>query len=74
MGGNEIWFPRQSGHWLTDGRYELTIPYHESPELVGEIMRWMPDVQVVAPMKLKQRVVSLLQTALGQHEQLGMLK
>jgi predicted DNA-binding transcriptional regulator YafY len=64
---DEIWHPQQSGHWLTDGRYELTIPYHESPELVGEIMRWMPDVQVVAPMKLKQRVVSLLESALDQH-------
>jgi hypothetical protein len=41
---DEIWHPGQRTHWLDDGRFELSIPYHESPELVGEIMRWMPEV------------------------------
>lgn len=65
---DEIWHPKQSGHWLTDGRYELTIPYHESPELVGEIMRWMPDVQVVAPMKLKNLIITALEKSLAAHQ------
>lgn len=65
---DEVWHPQQSGHWLDDGRYELTIPYHESPELVGEIMRWMPDVQVVAPMKLKNLIKTALEKSLAAHQ------
>jgi predicted DNA-binding transcriptional regulator YafY len=49
---------------LADGRYELTIPYHESPELIGEIMRWMPEVTVIAPLRLKTKLVELLTQAL----------
>ncbi len=61
---DEIWHENQTAEWLADGRYELTIPYHESPELIGEIMRWMPDVQVIAPMSLKEKVVQLLHSGL----------
>jgi proteasome accessory factor C len=61
---DEVWHTQQSGHWLTDGRYELTIPYHESPELVGEIMRWMPEVEVVRPISLKSKLVEVLTQAL----------
>lgn len=61
---DEIWHEKQTAHWLSDGRYELTIPYHESPELMGEIMRWMPEVEVVAPMRLKTKLVELLTQAL----------
>lgn len=64
---DEMWHPKQTGHWLADGRYELTIPYHESPELVGDILRWMPEVEVVAPMKLRNRVHEILRQALEQH-------
>jgi predicted DNA-binding transcriptional regulator YafY len=64
---DEIWHPDQTTHWLDDGRFELSIPYHESPELVGEIMRWMPDVQVVAPMKLKDKITAILKEGLDQH-------
>jgi predicted DNA-binding transcriptional regulator YafY len=61
---DEVWHDHQSGQWLADGRYELTIPYRESPELIGEIMRWMPDVEIIAPMKLKQSVINILKTSL----------
>lgn len=64
---DEVWHPQQNSRWLENGRYELTIPYHESAELVGEIMRWMPDVHVVAPIKLKQQILDILNTALVQY-------
>lgn len=61
---DEIWHENQTAEWLADGRYELTIPYHESPELIGEIMRWMPEVTVIAPLRLKTKLVELLTQAL----------
>lgn len=61
---DEIWHPQQSHYWLDDGRYELTIPYHESPELIGEIMRWMPEVEIVKPISLKSKLAEALTQAL----------
>lgn len=53
---DESWHPEQVGRWTEDGNYELTIPYHESPELIGEILRWIPHVKVVSPSSLKDKV------------------
>ena len=64
---DEIWHPDQTSTWLNDGRYELSIPYHESPELIGEIMRWMPDVEVVAPATLKDKITAILKRGLEHY-------
>jgi predicted DNA-binding transcriptional regulator YafY len=53
---DESWHPEQVGRWTDDGYYEVTIPYHESPELIGEILRWIPHVKVVSPSSLKDKV------------------
>jgi predicted DNA-binding transcriptional regulator YafY len=64
---DEIWHPDQTSTWLNDGRYELSIPYHESPELIGEIMRWMPDVEVVSPATLKDKITAILKRGLEHY-------
>lgn len=37
---DERWHPHQIGQYLTDGRYELRIPYRDERELVMDILRY----------------------------------
>ncbi|MET0067284.1 MAG: WYL domain-containing transcriptional regulator [Candidatus Thiodiazotropha sp.] len=57
----EQWHPRQEGRWLEDGRYELTLPYAHAPELIMDLMRQGPDVEVVAPLELRAALISQLE-------------
>jgi proteasome accessory factor C len=53
---DEKWHPQQEAQWLPDGRYELRIPYQNSRELVMDIMRHGPNVEVVTPDELRSEV------------------
>ncbi len=64
---DESWHPDQTGRFLTDGRYELTVPYADERELVGEILRHGPDVEVVGPAPLVAVVRDRLARAAGQY-------
>lgn len=64
---DERWHPQQVGQFLTDGRYELRIPYRDPRELVMDILKYGPDVEVVAPEALREEVVTRLRTALEQY-------
>jgi predicted DNA-binding transcriptional regulator YafY len=64
----EIWHPEQQGKFFDDGSYELRIPYGNSTELVMEILKYGPDVEVVAPGSLRKTVVAKLQTALVKYQ------
>ncbi len=60
----EQWHPHQEGRMLEDGSYELAIPYGDDRELIGDILRHGPDVQVLAPPQLRARVrAKLLESA-----------
>lgn len=61
---DEIWHPQQRGRFLPDGRYELRVPYGNPTELILEILRYGPDVEVIAPDALKHSVVARLRAAL----------
>jgi predicted DNA-binding transcriptional regulator YafY len=63
----EQWHPRQVGQWLTDGRYELRVPYGDPRELVMDILRHGEHVEVVAPEELRREVVGRLRAALGAY-------
>ncbi len=67
---DETWHPDQTGHFLPDGRYELTVPYADARELVGEILRHGPDVEVVAPASLINLVRDRLERAAGRYSAL----
>ncbi|MFN7723629.1 MAG: helix-turn-helix transcriptional regulator [Rubrivivax sp.] len=60
----EEWHAEQQGQWLPDGRYELRLPYVDDTELVMDLLRQGPDVQVLAPAALRNKVRLRLQQAL----------
>lgn len=64
---DERWHPRQVGQFLTDGRYELRIPYRDDRELVMDVLKHGADVEVVAPDTLRDAVAGSLRNALSQY-------
>ena len=57
------WHPDERHRIDKDGSYVLEIPYADDRELVMEIMRFGPDVEVLAPGSLQQRVGDALAQA-----------
>lgn len=64
---SEKWHPRQRGELLADGRYILELPYSDHRELVMDILRYGPDVEVLEPASLREHVVSRLKAALATY-------
>ena len=60
----ELWHPAQVGTTLADGRYQLDIPYSDPRELVMDILKNGPDVEVIAPEALRKEVKARLVAAL----------
>jgi len=52
----ETWHPRQKGEWNADGFYHLHVPYSDSTELVMEVLRYGPEVEVLEPNSLRQTI------------------
>ena len=65
---DERWHSQQEGHWLTDGRYELKVPYSNSRELLMDVLKYGPDAEVVAPVSLREEMKILLQLAIGSYQ------
>ncbi|MCF6280882.1 MAG: WYL domain-containing protein [Candidatus Polarisedimenticolaceae bacterium] len=63
----EVWHPAQQSEWLEDGRYQLTIPYHNPAELIMDILRHGPDVEVIAPATLRQQVIERVEKTAAQY-------
>ena len=60
---DERWHPEQQGEWLQDGGYCLRVPFGDPRELVMDILRYGPDVEVLAPEALRELVAQRLQAA-----------
>jgi proteasome accessory factor C len=60
----EMWHPAQKGEFLNDGRYQLDIPYSDSRELMMDILKNGPDVEVIAPLELRLEVENKLKQTL----------
>ncbi len=60
----ECWHPDQQSRWLDDGRYELSLPYGQPEELVMDLLRFGPDVEVIAPASLRELLRQKLSMAL----------
>jgi predicted DNA-binding transcriptional regulator YafY len=54
--GSEIWHPDQRGAFDPDGRYTLELPYRDDRELLLEILKHGPGVEVLAPDALRAKV------------------
>ena len=57
---HEQWHPRQRGSEEADGSYLLEIPYADDRELMMDILKYGPDVEVLSPSSLRARVQDLL--------------
>jgi len=64
---DEHWHPQQQGEVLSDGSYELNIPYSDSRELVMDILKYGEEVAVIGPPKLRLLVEEKLKAALSQY-------
>jgi predicted DNA-binding transcriptional regulator YafY len=52
-----------------NGNYVLEVPYSDTRELVMDILKHGPHVEVLAPEKLRQEVVELMELALKRQRQ-----
>jgi len=64
----ERWHAQQAGRFETDGAYVLEVPYSEDRELIMDLLRYGPDVEVIAPQELREKVRQALQGALRLYE------
>ena len=65
---SEQWHPNQIASWCGDGRYQLEIPYADARELLMDIQRHLPEVEIVSPPELKQALLKRLQQTMQQYE------
>lgn len=63
----EQWHPKQRGVFGEDGYFTLEVPYSDDRELVMDILKYGPDVEVVAPNSLRRRIQTLLNTAANNY-------
>ena len=59
----ETWHPKQRSRTEKDGSYILEFPYSDDRELIGDILRFGPDIEVLGPQTLRSRVAEQLRRA-----------
>lgn len=62
----EQWHPQQKGEWDAQGRWVLQIPYSDDRELSMDILRHTPEVEVLAPAGLRQRVLEKMREGVAR--------
>ena len=63
----EIWHPAQRGEFDEAGCWRLTLPYTDSRELLMDVLRHGPEVEVLAPESLRAQAVEALQQSLQRY-------
>jgi predicted DNA-binding transcriptional regulator YafY len=63
----ETWHPDQRAHYDTEGRYILEVPYSGKSELLMDILKYGPAVEVLAPAELREQVAQRLREAAKQY-------
>lgn len=61
--GRELWHPDQRQSVLPDGALLLEVPYSKDREILMDILRHGPDVEVLAPDSLRRAVAAALDRA-----------
>ena len=64
---DETWHPAQQSRWLDDGCYELRLPYSRETELIMDILKHGSEVEVIAPVELREAVKQQLDRARSQY-------
>ena len=62
----EQWHPDQKGEWDKEGHWVLQIPYSDDRELVMDILRHTPEVEVLAPSSLRERALERMKEGLAR--------
>jgi len=62
---SEQWHPDQVSQFEEDGSYVLEFPYSNDGELVMDILKYGPDVEVVSPVQLRKSVKQRLSEAIA---------
>ena len=62
----ETWHPKQRGRFDDAGHYLLELPYADPRELVMDVLRHVPEVEVIGPPALREVVIEKLRAALGR--------
>lgn len=63
----EVWHPQQESRVEADGSYVLSVPYSDDREIVGDILRFGADVEVLAPKGLRTKVQKTLLDSVGRY-------
>jgi predicted DNA-binding transcriptional regulator YafY len=63
----EKWHSQQTGRFLSDGSYELRVPYSNPRELLMDVLRHAGDAQVLAPVALREQMRAMLSFALANY-------
>lgn len=58
--GKETWHHDQTSTYLEDGSYVLEVPYSNDQELVMDLLRHSPEVEVLGPPELRRKLHDLL--------------
>lgn len=56
----ETWHHNQTNTYSEDGSYVLEIPYSNDQELIMDLLRHSPEVEVIAPPELRQKLHAML--------------
>jgi len=64
---SEKWHSKQKSRTEADGSYVLEIPYSEDQELVMDILRYGPDIEVLGPAALRASLKKALASALKHY-------
>ncbi len=64
----ERWHSDQKSRFEPDGRYVLEVPYTADRELIMDLLRFGPDVEVLAPADLRRKLAGTLKKALVAYE------
>lgn len=64
---SEKWHPEQKSAFDEDGCYILEIPYSDPRELIMDILKYGPDVEVISPEPLRKHVRGRLAQALKNY-------
>ncbi|MDZ7662595.1 YafY family protein [Thiohalophilus sp.] len=64
----EQWHPDQEGRFDEAGYYQLSVPFSDPRELLMDILKFGPDVEVLEPKNLRVRVRGILKKTVQVYE------
>lgn len=65
---SEEWHPKQVGRFEPDGAWVLEVPYSDDRELLMDILRHVPEAEILGPPQLKQRLNDALRAGLERNK------